>query len=123
MKKALFTLLLAAAVASSWAFYPKAQEPTASYMMIIGSAKLAGFSYEADVITIAPDGSQQVQDIDLKTGSARKLTASLAELRKAELSQVNRMNSQGWHLVSVAPNNVGGDRGMISQMVYVLEKR
>ena len=122
MKKALFTLLLAAAAASSWAFYPKAAEPT-GYMMIIGSAKLAGFSYEADVITIAPDGSQQSQDIDLKTGSARKLTASLAELRKAELSQVNHLNGQGWHLVSVAPNNVGGDRGMISQMVYVLEKR
>jgi hypothetical protein len=122
MKKAITLLALAAAIIGSWSFYPNASEP-AGYMMIIGSAKLAGFSYEADVITIAPDGSQQAQDIDLKTGSARKLTASLAELRKAELNQVNQLNKQGWHLVSVAPNNVGGDRGMISQMVYVLEKR
>ena len=122
MKKSfLFTGLLAVTV-SSWAFYPKAAEP-AGYTMIIGSAKLAGFSYEADVITITPDGLQQAQDVDIKTGSARKLTASLAELRKAELIKVNQLTSQGWHLVSVAPNNVGGDHGMISQMVYILEKR
>ena len=122
MKKVFLSVALALILASSWAFYPNTSEPI-GYMMIIGSAKLAGFSYEADVITITPDGSQQAQDIDLKTGSTRKLTASLAELRKAKLNQVNQLNKQGWHLVSVAPNNVGGDRGMISQMVYVLEKR
>ena len=56
MKKVFLSTGLALAVAGSWAFYPKAGEPS-GYMMVIGSGRTSGFASSMGSLTvIQPNG-------------------------------------------------------------------
>ena len=59
MKKMFLSAALALAVAGSWAFYPKAAEPT-GYMMVISSCAYK----DSGLITITPDGKSETVAIE-----------------------------------------------------------
>jgi len=70
MKKAILYAVLALTAASSWAFYPKADEPTGCMMII--SNPSSGFGYGVTITTVAPDGTQSEQSTKIKRGPLHK---------------------------------------------------
>ncbi|WP_210513739.1 hypothetical protein [Hymenobacter terricola] len=120
MKKAFLSAALALAVAGSWAFYPKAAEPT-GYMMVIGSATFAGFTSKAEVTVVDPTGKVTVADVDARNGSAKKVTESLAVLHQAELKQLNALKQQGWSIVQTTAQTISPPAMLTT--TYVLERK
>ena len=100
---------LALVTSGSWAFYPKAAEPS-GYMMVTSS------NYPDYSITIiSPSGELINQVVDSK----RYLSAK-QELRKAEISKINELKQAGWKVISASmrPNGFSGS----GDYVYLLEK-
>ena len=109
MKKMFLFAALAFVAAGSWAFYPKAAEPS-GYMMVTSS------NYPDYSITIiSPSGELINQVVDSK----RHLSAK-QELRKAEISKINELKQAGWKVISASmrPNGFSGS----GDYVYLLEK-
>jgi hypothetical protein len=125
MKKIFLLTSLSLAVASSWAFYPKDQADAASgNMMVIGNFTLNGFTADANVTTITPDGQMTEKPIDVKIRSAEKVAAGFVEVQRVALAKVNELSRTGWHVVSAAPNNYSrSGTTYVVQTVYMLEKR
>ena len=123
MKKLLLPVALTLTAVGSWAFYPKATEPT-GYMMIISNPHRGGFGSGLMITTVAPDGSQQEQTIKVKSGLFTNLTEVSVEVHKAELAVLNTYIRSGWQLVSATPSTLM-DTGPAAgyQTVYLLEKR
>ncbi|GAA4499952.1 hypothetical protein GCM10023172_19400 [Hymenobacter ginsengisoli] len=122
MKKPLLFLGLALATASSWAFYPKAAEPT-GYMMVVCNFTLNSFSADANVTTVLPNGQQTEQAVDVKIRSAEKITTGFMEVQKVALAKVNELTKTGWHVVSTTPSSFAkGGTTFVNQTVYLLEK-
>ena len=124
MKKVLLSAALALAVAGSWAFYPhEAPSPTTGgYLMVVGSGRPGNQSYVPEIITIQPDGKQQVQRLtSIKVGTDRATTDIAIALHNAELLRVNALAAQGWRLVSIAQSTVGV--GATTETVYMMERR
>ena len=123
MKKVLLSAALALAVAGSWAFYPhEAPAPTGGYLMVVGSGRPGNQSYVPEIITIQPDGKQQVQRLtSIKVGTDRATTDIAISLHNAELLRVNALAAQGWRLVSIAQSTVGV--GATTETVYMMERR
>ena len=124
MKKVLLSAALALAVAGSWAFYPhEAPAPTTGgYLMVVGSGRPGNQSYVPEIITIQPDGKQQVQRLtSIKVGTDRATTDIAIALHNAELLRVNALAAQGWRLVSIAQSTVGV--GATTETVYMMERR
>lgn len=118
MKKILpFAALLLAAV-SSWAFYPKTTEPT-GYMMVIGSATFAAYVSRAEVTLVDAAGQTTVEEIDVRGGAAKQVTASLNKLHIAELRKINEYKQQGWVVTQTLTQSVAG----VLNTTYLLEKR
>ncbi len=111
------------AAASSWAFYPKAAEPT-EYMMIIGNFTLNSFSADANVTTVLPNGQQSEQVVDVKIRSAEKITIGFVEVQKAALAKANDLAKSGWRIVSASPSAfIRTGTTYVNQTVYLLEKK
>ncbi|RZL08655.1 MAG: hypothetical protein EOO62_14950 [Hymenobacter sp.] len=125
MQKVLLGAALALAATGSWAFYPKAAQPTAgTHMMVIGNFTLSGFSADANVTTIGPDGHQTEQPVDIKIRSAEKVAAGFVDVQKVALFKINELSASGWHVVSATPNTYArGGTTFVSQTIYTLEKR
>ena len=122
MKKVFLSVALTLAVVGSWAFYPKAAATPTGYLMVVGSGRPGNASYVPEVITIQPDGKQQVQRLtNLKPGTDRISTDVAVALHHAELLQVNALATKGWRLVSVAQSTVGV--GATTETVYMMEQR
>ena len=123
MKKAFLSAALVLAVASSWAFYPKADEPTGC-MMIISNPSNNGLSSGVTITTVAPDGTQSEQTTKIKSTLFTNRSADAIEAHKLELAVLNGYIRNGWHILSVTPATLV-DRGTTSeyQTVYLLEKR
>lgn len=121
MKKVFLSAALALAVAGSWAFYPKADGP-AGTMMVVSNLSF-GFNAQASIVTIGADGSQKEKEVDFSRGSAKQLAANTTVVHKAALVAINEQTRNGWHVVSIAPTSVtsGGNTNFI-QTIYVLEK-
>lgn len=123
MKKVFLSAALALAVASSWAFYPKAAE-TGAHMMVIGNFTLNGFTADASVSTITPGGQQTDKVVEVKIRSAEKVAAGFVEVQKVALAEINELAKAGWHVTSSAPNNYSrGGTTFVVQTIYMLEKR
>ena len=115
MKKMFFLAALALVAAGSWAFYPKAAEPS-GYMMVTSNNYL-----DYSITIISPNGELVNQVVDSKKHSSTKqaVTAN-QELRKAEISKINELKRAGWKVVSASmrPNGFSG----FGDYVYLLEK-
>ena len=120
MKKVFLSAALALAVAGSWAFYPKAAEPT-GYMMVIGSATFSGFTSKAEVTLVTPDGKATVEDVDARNGSAKKVTESLTVLHQAEMKKLNELKQQGWKIVQTTSQTISPPAMLTT--TYVLERK
>ena len=120
MKKVFLSAALALAVAGSWAFYPKAAEPT-GYMMVIGSATFSGFTSKAEVTLVTPDGKATVEDVDARNGSAKKVTESLTVLHQAEMKKLNELKQQGWKIVQTTSQTISPPAMLTT--TYVLERQ
>ena len=122
MKKAILYAVLALTAASSWAFYPKADEPTGCMMII--SNPSSGFGYGVTITTVAPDGTQSEQSTKIKNGLSTSRSADAIEAHKLELAVLNSYIRNGWRVLSVTPATLL-DKGTTSeyQTVYLLEKR
>ncbi|RYE90321.1 MAG: hypothetical protein EOO37_03245 [Cytophagaceae bacterium] len=122
MKKSLLFLGLALAAASSWAFYPKAAEPT-GYMMVVCNFTLNTFSADANVTTVMPNGQQTEQAVEVKIRSAEKVTIGYVEVQKVALAKVNELTKSGWHVTSTTPSSFSkAGTTYVNQTVYLLEK-
>ena len=122
MKKVFLSVALALAVVGSWAFYPHAAPTPTGYLMVVGSGRPGNESYVPEIITIQPDGKQQVQRLtSVKVGTDRTSTDVAVALHHAELLQVNALAAKGWRLVSVAQSTVGV--GATTETVYLMERR
>jgi hypothetical protein len=122
MKKVFLSAALALAVAGSWAFYPNTAPSTTGYLMVVGSGRPGNKSYVPEIVTIQPDGKQQVQRLtSIKVGTDRATTDIAVALHNAELLRVNTLAAQGWRLVSVAQSTVGV--GATTETVYMMERR
>jgi hypothetical protein len=122
MKKVLLSAALALAVVGSWAFYPNEAPTATGYLMVVGSGRPGNKSYVPEVITIQPDGKQQVQRLNnVKVGTDRGSTDVAVALHNAEVLQVNALAAKGWRLVSVAQSTVGV--GATTETVYMMERR
>ena len=122
MKKAILYAVLALITASSWAFYPKADEPTGCMMII--SNPSSGFGYGVTLTTVAPDGTQSEQSTKIKRGLSTSRSADAIEVYKLELAVLNSYTRNGWRVLNVTPAPLL-DKGTTSeyQTVYLLEKR
>ena len=122
MKKAILYAVLALITASSWAFYPKADEPTGCMMII--SNPSSGFGYGVTITTVAPDGTQSEQSTKIKRGLSTSRSADAIEVYKLELAVLNSYTRNGWRVLNVTPATLL-DKGTTSeyQTVYLLEKR
>ena len=122
MKKVILYAVLVLTVASSWAFYPKADEPTGCMMII--SNPSSGFGYGVTITTVAPDGTQSEQSTKIKSDLSTSRSADAIEAHKLELAVLNSYTRNGWRVLSVTPTTLL-DKGTISayQNVYLLEKR
>ena len=115
MKKMFLFAALAFVTAGSWAFYPKAAEPS-GYMMVT-SSEASNYS----ITTISPSGELINQVVDPKTyNSAKQMVTANQELYKAEISKINELKQAGWKVISASmrPNNFSGS----GDYVYLLEK-
>ena len=125
MKKMFLPAALALAVASSWAFYPKAPVEPSGYMMVISSVA-AGSVFSgitATITTVAPDGSEKQQPVEFKRSSAKKVAESLQDVQVASLAKVNEYVRNGWHLVNSTPSALTSQGNtIVYQNVYLLEK-
>jgi len=102
---------------------PAASVATGGYMMIISRVSM-GFNAQASIVTIAPDGKEQVKEIDFSRFSAKQMAANMTEVHKAAMAAVNLYTADGWRLVSVAPSDVAsGGNTVFSQTIYYLEKK
>lgn len=123
MKKLLTGGLIFAAATCSWAFYPKAAEPT-QYLMVIRDLELTAYSAQPHpaLTVIEPDGSFTTQELPVITtsfpresikativkGSSTDSTSTrLRRFRyarnyvyQAEVRKLNELSAQGWVLVS-----------------------
>jgi hypothetical protein len=123
MKKVFLSAALALAVAGSWAFYPKADGPAGS-MMVIGNFTLNGFTADANVTTITAEGQQSEKAVEVKIRSAEKVAAGFVEVQKVALAKVNELSKTGWHVVSAVPNSyTRAGTTFVCQTVYMLERR
>ena len=123
MKKVFLSAALALAVAGSWAFYPKADGPT-GYMIVIGNFTLNGFTADANVTTILPNGQQTEVAVEVKVRNAEKVTLGFVEVQKAALAKVNALAKEGWQVVNSTPATfAAGGTTRVNQTVYLLEKR
>ena len=115
MKKMFLFAALAFVAAGSWAFYPKAAEPS-GYMMVTSSNFL-----DYSITIISPSGELVNQVVDSKAhSSARQAVTANQELRKAEISKINELKRAGWKVISASmrPNGFSGS----GDYVYLLEK-
>ena len=115
MKKMFLFAALALVAAGSWAFYPKAAEPS-GYMMVTSSSLL-----DYSITIISPSGELVNQVVDSKTHrSAKQAVMANQELRKAEVSKINELKRAGWKVISASmrPNGFSS----FGDYVYLLEK-
>jgi hypothetical protein len=121
-------LLSAASFAQAATEAPVTAAPTASvatggYMMIISRVSM-GFNAQASIVTIAPDGKEQVQEVDFSRFSAKQMAGNMTEVHKAAMATVNRYYADGWRLISIAPSDISGSGNTVfSQTIYYLEKK
>ena len=115
MKKMFLFAALAFVTAGSWAFYPKAAEPS-GYMMVT-SSEAPNYS----ITIISPSGELVNQVVDPKSYiSAKQIVAANQELRKTEISKINELKRAGWKVISASmrPSGFPG----FGDYVYLLEK-
>ena len=106
---------LALVTAGSWAFYPKAAEPS-RYMMVTSS------NYPDYSITIiSPSGELINQVVDSKRYlSTKQIVTDYQELHKAEISKINELKQAGWKVISASMRPTGFSGS--GDYVYLLEK-
>ena len=115
MKKMFLFATLAFVAAGSWAFYPKAAEPS-GYMMVT-SSNFPSYS----ITIISPSGELVNQVVDPKKyDSARQMVAANQKLYKAEISKINELKQAGWKVISASMHSNGFVRP--GDYVYLLEK-
>ncbi|MGI4884174.1 MAG: hypothetical protein ACRYFR_04370 [Janthinobacterium lividum] len=115
MKKTFVLAALALAAVGSWAFYPKAVEPS-GYMMVIGRTYP-----DYSLTTITPAGESTTQVIDSKSYILpNKLVAASEALRIAEIRKINELKAAGWKVNSMSVYS--SNREYSEQEVYLLEK-
>ncbi|GGG30664.1 hypothetical protein GCM10011378_04120 [Hymenobacter glacieicola] len=91
--------------------------------MIISRVSL-GFNAQASIVTVSPEGKEQVKEIDFSRFSAKQMAGNMTEVHKAAMATVNQYAADGWRLVSVVPSDVaGGGNTVFSQTIYYLEKK
>ena len=112
MKKVFLSAALALAVASSWAFYPKAASST-GYMMLKSQYVVSGFSAKVIFSTYPLDGPIEHEEVPFKAGTREKALDSLEALRVTELKKLNELRQKGWHLVEVMQSG--------PETIYVME--
>ncbi|MBC7447079.1 MAG: hypothetical protein H7330_03380 [Hymenobacteraceae bacterium] len=121
MKKLVYGAALLVAAAGSFAFLPKAEEPTGC-MLVIGTVYF-GFSNKAAIVTVAPDGTTVEEAVSINgRNSSEDLARGLTMLRIAEQHKLQELTRVGWTVKSTFQQ---GDVGQlrVSQTTYVLEKR
>ncbi|RSK51306.1 hypothetical protein [Hymenobacter rigui] len=124
----LLALLLSTAAAAPAATSAPFAEPTTTvaaggYMMIISRVSM-GFNAQASIVTVSPDGKEQVKEIDFSRFSAKQMAANMTEVHKAAMAAVNQYTADGWRLVNVSPSDViSGGNTVFSQTIYYLEKK
>ncbi|MDU0369253.1 hypothetical protein ACFPAF_02505 [Hymenobacter endophyticus] len=102
---------------------PTVSVATGGYMMIISRVSL-GFNVQASIVTVSPDGKEQVQEVDFSRFSAKQMAANMTEVHKAVMVAINQYTADGWRLVSVAPSDVSsGGNTVFSQTIYYPEKK
>ena len=126
MKKVFLSAALALAVASSWAFYPKAPAEPVGYMMVISSVAAGSIfsGITATITTVAPDGTEKKQPVEFKRTSVKKAAESLEDVQVAALAKVNEYARSGWRLVNSTPSALTAQGNtVVYQSVYLLEKQ
>lgn len=95
-----------------------------NYMMVISRVSM-GFDAQASVVTVHPDGKQEVKEVDFSRFSAKQMANNMTEVHKAAMNVVNQYASQGWRVVSIAPSDVLAGQGatVFSQTIYYMEKK
>jgi hypothetical protein len=92
-------------------------------MMVISRVSL-GFNAQASIVTVSPDGKEQVKEIDFSRFSPKQMAANMTEVHKAAMAAVNQYSADGWQLVSVVPSDViGSGNTVFSQTIYYLQKK
>ena len=115
MKKMFLFAALALVAAGSWAFYPKAAEPS-GYMMVT-SSNFPGYS----ITIISPSGELVNQVVDPKSySSAKQIVTANQKLYKAEISKINELKQAGWKVISASMHS--NDLIKPGDYVYLLEK-
>lgn len=120
-------VLSASSLTSTRAAAPTPPAPAVAasggYMMIISRVSM-GFNAQASIVTISPDGKEQVKEIDFSRFSAKQMASNMTEVHKAALATVNQYAADGWRLISIAPSDiVGTGTTVFSQTIYYLEKK
>ncbi|RSK35316.1 hypothetical protein [Hymenobacter metallilatus] len=124
----LLALLLSATAAAPATLTARPAAPATAaapngYMMIISRVSM-GFNAQASIVTVSPDGKEQVKEIDFSRFSAKQMAANMTEVHKAAMAAVNQYTADGWRLVSVAPSDIAsGGNTVFSQTIYYLEKK
>ena len=93
-------------------------------MMIISRVSL-GFDAQASIVTVHPDGKQEVKEIDFSRFSAKQMASNMTEVHKTAMMTVNQYAAQGWRVVSIAPSDILAGQGatIFTQTIYYLEKK
>ena len=93
------------------------------YMMIISRVSM-GFDAQASVVTVHPDGKQEVKEVEFSRFSAKQMASNMTEVHKAAMVTVNQYQEKGWRVVSIAPSDIAnGGNTVFSQTIYYLEKK
>ncbi|GAB2769864.1 hypothetical protein HNQ93_000398 [Hymenobacter luteus] len=125
MKLRVLVLALLLGVVSFGRLTPAATAADGSgYMMIISRVSM-GFDAQASIVTVQPDGKQEVKEVDFSRFSAKQMASNMTEVHKAALAVVNKYESQGWRIISIVPSDVAAGQGatVFSQTIYYLEKK
>lgn len=95
-----------------------------SYMMVISRVSM-GFDAQASIVTVQPDGKQEVKEVDFSRFSAKQMANNMTDVHKAAMAIVNQYAAQGWRVVSIVPSDVAAGQGatVFSQTIYYLEKK
>lgn len=123
MKLRLFLLTLLLCLCAYGPLSSAALAGDGGYMMVISRVSL-GFDAQASIVTIHPDGKQEVKEVEFSRFSAKQMANNMTEVHKAAMAIVNQYAGQGWRIVSVAPSDVAsGGSTVFSQTIYYMEKK
>jgi len=123
MKTKIILLALLLSFVSYGLLVLSAQAGDGGYMMIITRVSM-GLDVQASIVTVQPNGTQQIKEVPFSRFSAKQMANNMTEVHKAALATLNQYQGNGWHVISVAPSDIANNGNtVLSQTIYYLEKK